>query len=164
MRGRGFALLVVAALLAGCAATPTIPAQLPSLPLPLQLQLSRLDTERPEDRLLVIQAEGNGLHWTLLDPLGVPRARQRLVDGTWRADGLLPPAGEARQLFAALLFALTPPAELAERYPQAVGGDAQRRLPGPDGWRVRYHTRRHFDLDVAPGLTYRVAPLAGAEP
>ena len=44
----------------------------------------------------------------MMDPLGIPQARQKLIDGQWQADGLLPPNPEARELFAALLFALTP--------------------------------------------------------
>jgi hypothetical protein len=39
----------------------------------------------------VIQREGPGIRWSMMDLLGIPQARQKLVDGTWHADGLLPP-------------------------------------------------------------------------
>ena len=53
----------------------------------------------------------------MMDLLGIPQARQKLIDGKWQADGLLPPNPQARELFAALLFALTPKDELSGNYP-----------------------------------------------
>lgn len=120
------ALLTLLALLAACASRAPLPAHTPDLGLPLQLHIERLD--EPAQWLLVIQAEGSALRWSLFDPLGVPLARQRLEDGTWQSEGLLPPNPQARELFAALLFALTPDAELAAAYPQAIRDGASRRL------------------------------------
>lgn len=91
-------------LLAGCAARAPLPATTPTLEVPLQLHVQRRGSE-PADWLLVIQHEEAALRWSLLDPLGIPLARQQLRDGNWHADGLLRPNPEARELFAALLFA-----------------------------------------------------------
>jgi len=149
-------------LLAGCAARAPLPATTPALEVPLQLHVRRLGSE-PADWLLVIQREAAALRWSLLDPLGIPLARQQLRDGDWHADGLLRPNPEARELFAALLFALTRRDQLAALY----GGEAEQHDPaerqlrqaGSVRWQVRYRSAQSFELDVAPGLTYGVAPL-----
>jgi len=149
-------------LLAGCAARAPLPTQTPALNVPLQLHVQRRGSE-PADWLLVIQREGPALRWSLLDPLGIPLARQQLRDGDWHADGLLRPNPDARELFAALLFALTRRDQLAALY----GGEAEQHDPaerqlrqaGSVRWQVRYRSAQSFELDVAPGLTYGVAPL-----
>jgi len=149
-------------LLAGCAARAPLPATTPTLEVPLQLHVQRRGSE-PADWLLVIQHEEAALRWSLLDPLGIPLARQQLRDGNWHADGLLRPNPEARELFAALLFALTDRDQLAALYGTAAeqSGPDERRLRQGDGlrWQVRYRAALSFELDVAPGLTYGVAPL-----
>ena len=94
-------------LLTGCSTLP-LPRQTPTLALPMQLHVQRQQADQRQDWLLVIQQEDAGLRWSLMDPLGIPLARQLLKDNRWHADGLLPPNPEARELFAALLFALTP--------------------------------------------------------
>lgn len=151
-------------LLGACASRTPLPAVAPSLSLPLSLHIQRAQGGASADWLLVVQAEGTALRWSLFDPLGVPLARQLLDNGQWRNDGLLPPNAEARELFAVLLFALTPSAELAHSYPQgdwqlAVNG--QRRLE-PD-WRIDYRAPLHFTLNTPPDLHYRVAPLQPEE-
>jgi len=94
--------------------------------------------------------------------LGIPQARQKLIDGQWQADGLLPPDPEARALFAALLFALTPENELSVNYPQAWQHGAQRSLP--EHWDVRYSRPLNFELKLPKGPTYQVTPLTGETP
>ena len=88
-----FALLTLLALLAACASRAPLPVRVPDLGLPLQLHIERLD--EPAQWLLVIQAEGPALRWSLFDPLGVPLARQRLEDRAWQSEGLLPPNPQA---------------------------------------------------------------------
>lgn len=104
------------ALLASCASLVPVPvdADIPGLPLML---LVTQDTEAgAEENLLVVQADGPGTRWSLLDALGAPRARQILQNGKWRNDGFLPPNAQARALFSALVFAWTPTEHLAARY------------------------------------------------
>lgn len=144
-------------MLCACASQAPLPDALPHLSLPLQLHVEREQAGQRQDWLLVIQQEGNGLRWSLMDPLGIPVARQRLNDGTWQADGLLPPNPQARELFAALLFALTPADELHARYPSAQSQVLQRNFA--DRWRVAYRQPLAFVLRLDQGLSYDVSPL-----
>ncbi|MBV4486304.1 hypothetical protein HU727_011940 [Pseudomonas sp. SWRI153] len=162
----GFAAWLVivlsALLLNACASQPPLPAADPTLPLPLQLHIERQQAGQRQDSLLVIQREGAGTRWSMMDPLGIPQARQQLIDGHWQADGLLPPNPEARELFAALLFALTPSAELQRNYPAAQQQGAQRSLP--TRWDIRYAQPLSFEVDLSQGLNYRVSPLGESTP
>ncbi|AMB87464.1 hypothetical protein AWM79_20050 [Pseudomonas agarici] len=149
-------------LLGACASRLPLPAHTPTLPLPLQLHIEREQDGARQDWLLVIQREAGGLRWSLMDPLGIPLARQRLHDGDWQADGLLPPNPQALELFAALLFALTPPAELPDNYPTARQQPAQRSLG--EQWQVRYRQPLDFSLELSQGLHYRISPLNEGTP
>lgn len=158
--------LVLCLLLAACATQTPLPSAIAPLnaALPLSLHIQREQAGERRDWLLVVQAEDDGLRWSLFDPFGVPLARQRLREGAWQADGLLPPNDEARQLFAALLFALTPDQALARRYAPgswALAADGQRRLN--PAWRIRYRAPLDFTLHQATELTYRVSALAAEE-
>jgi hypothetical protein len=149
--------------LAGCARQTVLPDHNPALELPMQLHVTRRTPTEVSDWFLVIQQEGPTLRWSLLDPLGVPLSRQRLQDGRWHADGLLPPNAEAQELFAALLFALTPDDQLAQRYPGRAWHQLGTRRTLQAGtrtiWQVRYGPGNHIDLDAGPALTYGVAPI-----
>ncbi|MCK1792950.1 hypothetical protein [Pseudomonas violetae] len=157
-----FLLLGSILLLSACASRAPLPEQTPDLRLPLQLHIQRLQADQRLDWVLVIQREGLGIRWSMMDLLGIPQARQKLVDGNWHADGLLPPNAEARELFAALLFALTPEAQLRGNYPTAWQHGAQRSLP--ERWDVRYAQSQNFDLTLSKGLKYQVTPLGGDTP
>lgn len=155
-------LLCCLLLLGACASQAPLPATPPSLQLPLQLHIQRQQAEQRQDWLLVIQQESQGLRWSMMDPLGIPQARQLLINDQWQADGLLPPNPEARELFAALLFALTPDTELRASYPQAQRQGTQRRLDGR--WSVAYHSADVFTLNIKghnddAALAYSVSPL-----
>ncbi|MBK5352938.1 hypothetical protein JFU37_10515 [Pseudomonas sp. TH41] len=159
---RRFLLLVGALLLSACASQPPLPEHTPNLSLPLQLHIQRLQADQRLDWVLVIQREGPGIRWSMMDLLGIPQARQKLIDGKWQADGLLPPNPEARELFAALLFALTPKDELSGNYPAAWQHGAQRALP--TRWDVRYSQPMSFELNLPKGPKYQVTPLSGEAP
>lgn len=153
-------LLVASLLLGACAAHTPVPQTPPALvaPLPLSLQIQREQAQVRQDWLLVIQREGSALRWSLMDPLGIPQARQLLDAGHWRNDGLLPPNAEARELFAALLFALTR-GDALQTYPagswQQVRDDQRRLAPN---WTVDYHSPLNFTL-AKTGLNYRIHAL-----
>ncbi|KPA92455.1 DUF3261 domain-containing protein [Pseudomonas sp. RHF3.3-3] len=149
-------------LLGACASRLPLPTHTPTLALPLQLLVERQQDGLRQDWLLVIQREAGGLRWSLMDPLGIPLARQLLQDGDWHADGLLPPNPQARELFAALLFALTPQAELADNYPTARQQAGQRALG--EQWRVSYRQPLFFRLDLPQGLHYSISPLNESAP
>lgn len=160
------------AVLAGCAGAPPVPARPAGFALPRQLHVIQSSPGLPtQDTLLVVQREASAMRWSLFDPMGVPQARQMLEDGRWRNDGFLRPNGQARDLFAALLFAWTPQAELdaaygagAWRATRAADGSAQRELlqRGLPRWTVRWPadaTDGALEIRDAAGTVWRVAPL-----
>ncbi|MCI0913209.1 MULTISPECIES: hypothetical protein [Pseudomonas] len=149
--------LALCLLLGACAARPPLPAHMPALQLPQQLHVEREQAGQRQDWLLVIQGEHGYLRWSLLDLLGIPQARQLLDGQQWHADGLLPPNPAARELFAAVLFALTPAEQLPQLYPQARQQNERRWLG--DRWQVRYRAADAFDLNLGDGLRYSVDPL-----
>ncbi|MDN3221237.1 hypothetical protein [Pseudomonas nunensis] len=159
---RHFVLVACALLLSACASRAPLPEHNPTLALPLQLHIQRLMADDRQDWVLVIQQEGPALRWSMMDLLGIPQARQKLVGGDWQADGLLPPNPEARELFAALLFALTPEGELQSNYPAAWQHGGQRSLP--EHWDVRYSRPLSFELNLPKGPKYQVTPLSGDTP
>ncbi|MCY1263957.1 hypothetical protein PSJE_21710 [Pseudomonas jessenii] len=157
-----FLLLAVALLLSACAGRAPLPEQNPDLPLPLQLHIQLLQPDDRQDWVLVIQREETGIRWSMMDLLGIPQARQKLIDKTWESDGFLPPNPQARELFAALLFALTPQEELAANYPGAWQYGRQRSLP--ERWDIRYAQPQNFELKLPHGPSYQVTPLSGETP
>lgn len=145
-------------LLSACASQAPLPEQIPALALPMQLHVQRQADGQHQDWLLVIQREGNAIRWSMMDPLGIPLARQKLLDGQWQADGLLPPNPQARELFAALLFALTPAGDVPALYPHAQAMDLTRTLPGH--WQIIYQSSEVFSVNLAgQPLSYRITPL-----
>ncbi|WP_263143833.1 hypothetical protein [Pseudomonas sp. RIT-PI-AD] len=151
--------LLLGLLLSACAAVTPLPERAPTLALPLSLHVQRLDGPA-QDSLLVIQAERERLRWSLFDPLGVPLSRQLLERGAWHNDGLLPPNPAARELFAALLFALTPATQLPALYPAGrwrQDADGGRLLDGR--WRVAYPAADTLELHGPDGERYRVISL-----
>lgn len=146
-------------LLSACTSLP-LPRHTPTLALPMQLHIQRQQADQRQDWLLVIQQQDTALRWSLMDPLGIPLARQLLQDGNWHADGLLPPNPEARELFAALLFALTPATQLADNYPQAKTAPDLRFIE--QRWQVHYPQPEVFRIDMKGDLHYTVSPLETA--
>ena len=144
-------LLALFGLLTACAARAPLPQIEPALPQPLQLHLQVDIDGQAQDWLLVIQRAGQSLRWLLVEPLGVPLARQSLRDDGWHADGLLPPNPRARELFAALLFALTPEAQLPQAYPDQsqVSGNQRRLVQGGQlRWQVEQVDTNTFTLSI----------------
>ncbi|CRM05647.1 MULTISPECIES: hypothetical protein [Pseudomonas] len=148
-------------LLSACASQPPLPEKTPALALPLQLHVQRLADGQSQDWLLVIQHEGAAIRWSMMDPLGIPQARQKLINGEWQADGLLPPNPQARELFAALLFALTSANDVRALYPSAQAMDLTRTLPGH--WQIVYQSSEVFSVNMTgQPLSYRITPLGAA--
>ena len=154
-----FVWLLMCMLLSSCTSLP-LPRHTPTLTLPMQLHVQREQADQRQDWLLVIQQEETGLRWSLMDPLGIPLARQLLQGNKWHADGLLPPNPEARELFAALLFALTPEAQLSGNYPQAKAESDLRLME--QRWQVHYLQPKAFRIDMKGDLHYRITPLETA--
>lgn len=153
-------LLSCVLLLSACTSHAPLPAQIPHIKFPKQLHVQREQAGQRQDWLLVVQKERHGLRWSLMDPLGIPLARQQLQEDSWKADGLLPPNPEARELFAAVLFALTSDDEVRFDYPGAQLLPHGRTLE--DRWRVDYEAEGVFRISLESGeLHYLVSPLEG---
>lgn len=145
---RTLAVAMTFALLAGCAGAPPMPARDADFSVPRQLHVVQEAPGQPAlDAMLVVQREGAALRWSLFDPMGVPQARQMLEHGQWRNDGFLRPNAQARDLFAALMFAWTPQENLDAAYGAGnwraqtdSGGAAERSLleRGAVRWKVRW--------------------------
>lgn len=152
-------------LLSACAGQTPLPPSSPELVarLPLTLHIQRQQATERQDWLLVLQGDAASLRWSLLDPLGVPLARQRLTAGVWRSVGVLPPNPEARELFAALLFALSSDAAVAQHYPPGLWQlrPAARELA--PHWQIDYRSALVFSLDNRAGVRYYVTPVAAQE-
>ena len=74
---------------------------------------------------------------------------------------MLPPNPQARELFAALLFALTSPADVRALYPSAQAMDLTRTLPGH--WQIVYQSSEVFSVNITgQPLSYRITPLGAA--
>lgn len=58
-------------LLSACASQPPLPEKTPTLALPLQLHVQRME-RGPEPGLAGDQREGNAIRWSMMDPLGIP--------------------------------------------------------------------------------------------
>ena len=148
-------------LLGACASQPPLPEKTPALALPLQLHVQRMESGQSQDWLLVIQREGSAIRWSMMDPLGIPLARQKLIDGQWQADGLLPPNPQARELFAALLFALASADDVRTLYPNAQAMDLTRTLAGH--WQIVYQSSEVFSVNISgQPLSYSITPLGAA--
>ncbi|MCY1201983.1 hypothetical protein D9M72_134610 [compost metagenome] len=170
--GRALAAAALLALLAGCAGAPPVPGRDATFSLPRRLHVEQAAAGQPSlDTLLVVQREGPALRWSLFDPMGVPQARQMLQDGRWRNDGFVRPNSQARDLFAALIFAWTPEAELDAAYGAGNwraraqrDGAAERELRqhGRPRWTVRWPQAAQADTFTvvdADGITWRISPL-----
>ncbi|WMD22892.1 DUF3261 domain-containing protein [Achromobacter seleniivolatilans] len=168
---RATAAALTLALLAGCAGAPPVPARDARFTVPRQLHVVQSAAGQPQqDTLLVVQREGAALRWSLFDPMGVPQARQMLEHGQWRNDGFLRPNGQARNLFAALIFAWTPEQDLDAAYgagawrSRAIGAGAERTLQdrGAARWTVRWTQASQpdvFSITNTDGVTWQIEPL-----
>jgi len=169
---RAIATAMLLAALAGCAGAPPLPARDAHFALPRQLHVVQTAAGQPRvDTMLVVQREGAALRWLLFDPMGVPQARQMLEAGHWRNDGFLRPNAQARDLFAALMFAWTPQAELDAAYGAGTwraqrhddGGAERSLLEGAKvRWTVRWQQAAQpdvFTISGADGVTWRIEPL-----
>jgi len=121
-----YSLLLVLA--TGCATyTPPVPAthtlNSESLQLPRKVVVSEMEPMTDPipfiikpTWLVIVQQEGEALRWLRFNLLGAPDARQLLENGRWRNDGFIHPNPEAREMFAALLFAWMQNADLDQAY------------------------------------------------
>lgn len=153
-------MLLLINVLTACSTRLPLPMQEPALQdvqLPLQLHLRYQEAGLERDAIVVIQREATALRFSLFNAMGVPQARQMLRDGSWYADGLLPPNPQARQWFAGLLFALTDAEHLQQQYPHASLSAQQRMLT--NGWQVFSPRPRHWQVIFSPQQILQVEQM-----
>lgn len=146
-------------LLSACASQAPLPPQTPHMKLPQQLHVQRSEAGQRQDWLLQVQKEHHDLRWSLTDTAGVELARQKLAKQKWKADGMSPPNPEARELFSALLFALTTIDQVPFDYPGVQLRAHGRSLD--ERWTVDYATEGFFRITLQDGVQYLVSPLEG---
>ena len=152
-------LLACILLLTACASHAPLPAQIPHIKFPVQMHVQREQAGQLHDWTLLAQKERHGLRFSLMDTLGIPVARQLLHEETWKADDFAPNP-EARELFAAVLFALTSEEEVRFDYPGVQLLPHGRTLD--ERWRVDYASEGIFRITLEGGeLKYLVTPLQG---
>jgi len=157
------------AVLTGCAATEPPPLQHALQAERLRLPRQVLVTEIPPSSasaslpvqppwLVVVQPENQALRWSRFNLLGAPDARQILDNGRWRNDGFIAPNAQAREMFAALLFAWTPRSDLDAaygagrwHYRHGTHDDTEMQLlsasrDGRPRWRVVWPKREQTDI------------------
>ncbi|VFR42060.1 FIG085779: Lipoprotein [plant metagenome] len=151
------------ALLAGCASAVPTPVAPVSFTVPRMLHVQRAHPALPDgDAFLVVQAEAGHTRWSLFTVLGAPLARQTLEDGHWRNDGFAPPNASATRLFAALVFAWTPEADLAERYRQdRYTVDTGRRTLSQKNGKplIVADSKEQLSVELPDGSTWVLRPL-----
>lgn len=157
-------LLIASVLLLGaCANQAPLPASTPHLSLPLQLHVLRERSDGQQEGTLMIQREGQALLWSLTDRHGALQARQILSNDTWQTTPPSPVDPQARQLFAALLFALTSADDIPALYPSAQAMDLTRTLP--HHWQIIYQSSLVFTVNMQnPQASYRITPIRPARP
>jgi len=112
---------VLLLMLAGCASSPLpVPKAMLDWQAPRQVLVTETSFFKGAEKsvvwLVVMQQQGDSLRWLRFNLLGAPDSRQILQNGKWRNDGFIPPNKEARELFAALLFAWTPLDDVERAY------------------------------------------------
>ncbi|MDH0746511.1 hypothetical protein N5D61_09155 [Pseudomonas sp. GD03842] len=153
-------LLLCVVLLSACTSHAPLPAQIPHIKFPKQLHVQREQGGLRQDWLVTAHKERHGLRWSLTDPSGTLLAREQMYEEAWTPDSSLPPNPEARELFAAVLFALTSNEEARFDYPGVVLLPHARTLE--DRWRVDYASEGIFRITLESGeLTYIVSPVGG---
>jgi len=147
-------------LLSACTNHAPLPPQIPHIKFPKHLHVQQDQGGQRQDWVIDVQKERHALRWSVTDSRGNLVARQFLQDETWKADDLLPPNPDARELFAAVLFALTSNEEARFDYPGVVLLPHGRTLE--DRWRVEYASEGVFSITLESGeLKYVVSPVRG---
>ena len=153
-------MLACVLLLSGCVSHAPLPAQIPHIKFPVQLHVWREQANQRQDWQLAIKKERHGLRFSLMDLQGVLVAREKLSEETWKADRSLPANPEARELFAAVLFALTSLDEVRFDYPGVALRPYGRSMN--DRWTVDYASEGFMRITMESGeLKYIVSPLQG---
>lgn len=151
--------LACALLLSACAVHAPVPAQLPHIKFPQQLNVQRDQAQEHEEWRLDIKRQRHGVLCTLTDASGSLLGQQELNEETWKHGEDREKDRETRKLCAAALFALTPEKDVRFNYPGVELRPHGRSLD--ERWSVDYATEGFFRISLDDGLRYVLSPLRG---
>jgi hypothetical protein len=145
--------------LSACAVHAPVPAQLPHIKFPQQLNVQRDQGREHEQWRLDIKKQRHGVLCNLMDASGSLLGQQELYEETWKNGEDRQQNRETRELCAAVLFALTPERDVRFNYPGVELRSHGRSLD--ERWSVDYATEGFFRISLDDGLRYVVSPLRG---
>jgi hypothetical protein len=146
-------------MLSACADKTPVPAQIPHLKLPVQLQVQRDVPGERQAWLLSVKKRHHGLIWSLTDSSGRSLAEQEQTNDGWKTSPKVDADFEAQELFSAVLFALTPEKELRFEYPGAQEMPNGRILG--EHWTVSFFSDGVFRISLPGGINYLAMPAKG---
>lgn len=150
-------LLTCVLLLSACATQDQLPAQIPHLKLPILVHAQREQDGRRDDWLVAVKKREHGVRWILTSTSGTLLAEQDLTNDGWKQKAVSDADFDARELFGAVLFALTSEQEVRFDYPgvqlQAHGRSLE------DRWQVSYTSEGFIRISLPDGLSYLISPI-----
>lgn len=146
-------------LLGACADRETLPAQVPHLKLPIVLHAQHQPDDGQQAPLLEIKKRDHGVRFTLTGASGTLLAKQDLTNDGWQDRAKSDADYDARDLFGAVLFALTSVQEVRFVYPGVALQPYERRLEGR--WQVSYASEGFFRVTLSDGTSYLLSPARG---
>ncbi|WP_296179259.1 hypothetical protein [Pseudomonas sp. UBA1879] len=152
-------LLFCMLLLSACASHAPLPAQIPHLKLPIQLNAQRQQGGQHQNWRVEVKKRDHGVRWSLTDTSGAVLAQQDLTNDGWTASAKTDADFDAQELFSAAMFALTSEAEVRFDYPGVQLQPHGRTLE--DRWQVNYGSEGFIRLILPDDVTYLLSPVKG---
>lgn len=152
-------LLACVLLLSACASQEQVPAQIPHLKFPIKVHAQREQAGHHDAWLVEAKKRDRGVRWTLTNTSGDVLAVQDLTNDGWKHRAVSDADYDARELFGAVLFALTSEKEVRFDYPGVQLQAHGRRLE--DRWQVSYASEGFIRITLPDGLSYLISPIKG---
>ncbi|WP_296257539.1 MULTISPECIES: hypothetical protein [unclassified Pseudomonas] len=152
-------LLACVLLLSACASQDQLPAQIPHLKLPITVNAQREQAGQHQDWRVEARKRDRGVRWTLTDTTGSVLAVQDLTNDGWKDRAVSDADFEARELFGAVLFALTSAEEVRFDYPGVQLQPHARSIE--NRWQVSYLSEGLIRITLPDGQSYMVSPIKG---
>ncbi|WP_462379831.1 hypothetical protein [Pseudomonas sp. Marseille-QA0892] len=154
-----YLILASAVLLGACTRQVTEPTVTPSLDLPAQFDVERTRRGVTDHLTVVVEPREEGSsQWQMKDADGSVLALLILQNLQWHASKVSSPSPQAREFFAALLFALTDESQLSDAYADDDWRVAEDRrtlyIDGAPHWQVIYGSDERMELRIAQDARY----------
>jgi len=152
-------LLACALLLSACASQDPLPAQIPHLKLPITVNAQSEQRGPNQPWRIEARKRDHGVRWTLTDASGEVLAVQDLTNDGWKDRAVSDADFQIRELFGAVLFALTSDKEVRFDYPGVQLQPHGRMIE--DRWQVSYASEGFFRVTLPDGPSYLISPVKG---